>query len=104
MCFVGCASAHGVRSAPKTCAKAHPTEHKDAMNAVPQPILDRLAAVNRRTFLQRSAAGIGMAALGSLLNPQSAIANSQSTLPHYAAKAKRIIYLFQSGAPSQMDL
>src|SRR3954470_4513816 len=84
---------------------------------LPQPMLDRLAAVNRRTFLQRSAAGIGMAALGSLLNPASLFAAGAAVggakpsltgalpgLPHYAAKAKRIIYLFQSGAPSQMDL
>jgi hypothetical protein len=77
------------------------------MTALPQTILDRIASVNRRTFLQRSAAGIGMAALGSLLNPRSAIGNPQSLrplLPHFAPKAKRVIYLFQSGAPSQMDL
>jgi hypothetical protein len=69
--------------------------------------------LTRRTFLQRAAAGIGMAALGSLLN-ERLLAGAQSGpaantgglrgLPHLAPKAKRIIYLFQSGAPSQMEL
>jgi uncharacterized protein (DUF1501 family) len=49
---------------------------------------------NRRTFLAHSTA-IGAAALTSL-------GRAQPT--HFAAKAKRVIYLFQSGAPSQMDL
>ncbi|MBM4005645.1 MAG: DUF1501 domain-containing protein [Planctomycetes bacterium] len=56
--------------------------------------------LNRRTFLRTSAAGVGTAALASLLQP-AAMAQSAT---HHAAKAKRIIYLFQSGAPSQMDL
>ncbi len=57
--------------------------------------------LSRRTFLERSAGGVGMAALGSLLTGQGSAATG---LPTHAAKAKRIIYLFQSGAPSQMDL
>ena len=67
-------------------------------------------AITRRTFLQRSAGGIGLAALGSLLNGKTFAAASQSStgglpgFPNFAPKAKRIIYLFQSGAPSQMDL
>lgn len=60
-------------------------------------LADRL---NRRTFLQASAAGIGTAALASVLQSPASAQN----IPHHAAKAKRIIYLFQSGAPSQMDL
>lgn len=59
-------------------------------------------SLNRRLFLQSSAAGIGTAALASLFSPDAAVANAGVT--HHAAKAKRIIYLFQSGAPSQMDL
>jgi len=67
---------------------------------------DRL---NRRTFLSRSAGGIGLAALASLLGVgEGKAADSASGgfpgLPHFPAKAKRVIYLFQSGAPSQMDL
>ena len=71
-------------------------------------------ALNRRTFLSRSAAGIGLAALGTLLGEDLRAASSSGSkrsptggladLPHFPAKAKRVIYLFQSGAPSQMDL
>ncbi|MGV3661229.1 MAG: DUF1501 domain-containing protein [Prosthecobacter sp.] len=56
-------------------------------------------SLNRRAFLKHGGAGVSTAALGSLLaSPASA------SFPNYAPKAKRIIYLFQSGAPSQMDL
>lgn len=65
----------------------------------PFPMIDSL---NRRLFLQSSAAGIGTAALASLFPPDAGMAHAGVT--HHAAKAKRIIYLFQSGAPSQMDL
>jgi len=54
--------------------------------------------LNRRIFL-----GKGAAALGSLAIPFVAKASSLNS-PNYSPKAKRIIYLFQSGAPSQMDL
>jgi hypothetical protein len=57
--------------------------------------------LNRRTFLQHSAGGIGLAALGSML-PGTATAGAHGF--NHAPKAKRIIYMFQSGAPSQMDL
>jgi hypothetical protein len=58
--------------------------------------------INRRTFLRRTAGGIGLAALGCLLDSRSRAA--LPGFPNFAPKAKRIIYLFQSGAPSQMDL
>src|SRR5438046_2422958 len=84
------------------------------MKTLAKEMLEQINAVNRRTFLTRSAAGIGVAALGSLLNdnPLRAATGAEGapvtgglpSLPHFAAKAKRIIYLFQSGAPSQMDL
>jgi hypothetical protein len=65
-------------------------------------------AVSRRTFLSRSASGLGLAALGTLLGENAGAAAAPAGglpgLPHFAPKAKRIIYLFQSGAPSQMDL
>ena len=62
-----------------------------------------LQTLTRRAFLNRCT--IGTAALAALLN-QEAVAseNPQSPLPHFAPKAKRVIYLFQSGGPSQMDL
>ncbi|MDB6064985.1 MAG: hypothetical protein JWR26_1193 [Pedosphaera sp.] len=69
---------------------------------------------NRRTFLQRTAVGIGMAALGSLFQGSllGAVAKAGAApangglpgFPNFAPKAKRIIYLFQAGAPSQIDL
>ena len=62
--------------------------------------------ITRRTFLQRAASGIGLAALGGLLGaPRAdAAATMLPGFPNFPPKAKRIIYLFQSGAPSQMDL
>lgn len=60
-------------------------------------------AFNRRQFLQRSGFGIGGAALGSLLE-RSGFAAAGTTPPHFAPKAKRIIYLFMHGGPSQLDL
>ncbi len=63
---------------------------------------------NRRLFLRSTGSGLGGAALATLLNPApyGALASDHGlpALPHFAPKAKRIIYLFQSGAPSQMDL
>lgn len=65
---------------------------------------------SRREFLSRSAMGLGALGLSSLLNPLSATTKGAASdvasvsLPHFAPQAKRIIYLFQSGAPSQMDL
>ena len=55
-------------------------------------------SLNRRIFLKHTLGTAALAALGS-----SASASPQS-FPNFAPKAKRIIYLFQSGAPSQMDL
>ena len=67
---------------------------------------DSLLARSRRQFLAQSGAGIGGAALASLLGQQSHASSSLSdaSFPTHAPKAKRIIYLFQSGGPSQMDL
>src|SRR5207237_4407352 len=48
----------------------------------------------------RALCGLGIAALASLLNEELRAAE----MPHFAPKARRVIYLFQSGAPSQMDL
>ena len=76
------------------------------------PLRERELLINRRHFFGRSAAGIGAAALGSLLNPNLFSAfgaqqdAGQSILgnPHFAPKAKRVIYLFMAGGPAQMDL
>ena len=72
-------------------------------------ILEHGLNINRRRFLSRLSLGIGSAALGSLLIPDLFGSGSEEEamvtgLPHFPPKAKRIIYLFQNGAPSQLDL
>ncbi len=65
--------------------------------------------VNRRHFLGKLSVGLGSVALGSLLikdlfsNPETLGQNIVTGLPHFAPKAKRVIYLFQNGAPSQLE-
>jgi hypothetical protein len=79
------------------------------------PIREHALLETRRYFFGRMAAGIGTAALASVLNPQllagepatpNAGINSLAALPalHHAPKAKRVIYLFMADAPSQLDL
>jgi hypothetical protein len=59
----------------------------------------------RRRFFGQAAGGIGAAALASLLGRDlEASPGAVPGLPHFAPRAKRVIYLFQSGAPSQLDL
>ncbi|GAO43404.1 DUF1501 domain-containing protein [Flavihumibacter petaseus] len=65
--------------------------------------------INRRRFLTTLGVGLGGVALGSLLVPDLFSGKDQQEallqkLPQFAPKAKRIIYLFQNGAPSQLDL
>ncbi len=67
-------------------------------------------SMSRRECLNRLALGIGGIALAQLLQRDTEAATSAPAepglpgLPHFPAKAKRIIYLFQSGGPSQLDL
>jgi hypothetical protein len=70
------------------------------------PLIDQCLCMTRRQFFGLSSAGIGVAALGSLLNPSVAGAATPSghVGPHFAPRAKRVIYMFQSGGPSQLDL
>ena len=63
---------------------------------------------NRRKFLSKVSLGLGSVALGSLLIPDLFKGKSgedaiMEALPHFAPKAKRVIYLFQNGAPSQLE-
>lgn len=66
--------------------------------------------LSRRTFLGQAGAGVGTLALASLLNPNNLFGgtatdeNKPLGKPHFSPKAKRIVYLFQSGAPSQLEL
>ncbi len=79
----------------------------------------RLRDMTRRHFFGRSARGLGTMALASLLNPELfaaskkgpaaaghgiATAHGSMDALSFAPRAKRVIYLFQSGAPSQLDL
>jgi len=63
---------------------------------------------SRRNFLRKTTLGIGAFSLATLLDPgllaYNVVNNINPTGPHFAPKAKRIIYLFQSGGPSQQDL
>lgn len=75
------------------------------------PVEAHAAAMTRRNFFGKMAQGIGGLALGSMLNPGTLLAGNinNSTaggtgVPHFAPKAKRVIYLFQNGAPSHVDL
>ena len=81
------------------------------------PEAERLMMTRRQLF-GRASTGIGVAALGSLLNRELFAAPRQdpmgrainpatgglAELPHFTPKAKRVIFLHQSGAPSQIDL
>ncbi|MFO0879705.1 MAG: DUF1501 domain-containing protein [Gemmataceae bacterium] len=78
------------------------------------PVHAEAAAVTRRQFLSRSGGGLGAVALASLLAEESRAAAPPGAprpdegglpgLPHHRPRAKRVIYLFQSGGPSQLDL
>ncbi len=66
---------------------------------------ERHRLLTRRYFFGKSCAGLGVAALSGLLGEElRADEAALPGLPHFAPTAKRVIYLFQSGAPSQMDL
>src|SRR5262245_54672352 len=65
------------------------------------PVFESLALQSRRNFLSGA---VGTAALASLLRADRILADEPKPKPAPTAKAKRIIYLFQSGAPSQLDL
>src|SRR5438105_3087658 len=82
-----------------------------------EPGNNALREMTRRYFLQSAGLSLGSVALAALLNDR--LLSSRASAdgldidalnplapkpPHFAAKAKRIIYLFMSGAPSQLDL
>jgi hypothetical protein len=69
------------------------------------PMRERSLLATRRQFFGRSATGIGLAALSSLLNAEEKPVHPKlAGLPHKPATAKNVILLFQHGGPSQMDL
>ena len=69
------------------------------------PIAEHQIQLSRRQLLGRGAQGIGAIALASLLNrPSNATPAMRDQIPHFAPKAKRVIYMLQNGAPSHVDL
>ncbi|WP_282124149.1 DUF1501 domain-containing protein [Algibacter mikhailovii] len=95
-------------------------DHHDELKSNNKDFQSIEKQLDRRHFLKKTSLGLGALALGSLLNTEkawSSIGTPGNTeailenynknrlgLPHHLPKAKRIIYLFQSGGPSQMDL
>jgi hypothetical protein len=76
------------------------------------PISEHLGLLTRRHFFARTSAGLGPIALAALLGDELLAADVQPRshgagvggFPNFAPRARRVIYLFQSGAPSQVDL
>lgn len=71
------------------------------------PLDENAGHVSRREFFGRSATGLGTAALASMLATDGQAANriaGLSEVPHFKPKAQRVIYLFQNGGPTHVDL
>ena len=80
------------------------------------PLRENRLQVTRREFFGRSACGIGTAALACLLKGAGSVCGAVAEgangsrfgglagLPHFPAKAKNVIYLFQNGAPTHVEL
>ena len=76
------------------------------------PLDQYISLESRRQFLGKAAKGLGIAALSSMLGPTlkgsgtgfPGLGTGSLGSPHFPAKAKRGIYLFMSGAPSQLDM
>ncbi|MCA9212947.1 MAG: DUF1501 domain-containing protein [Planctomycetales bacterium] len=69
-------------------------------------VQDAIVNIQRRHFLQRAGGGIGMLALQYLLqrDAHATTVDDASTKPHFAPRAKRMIWLFMHGGPSHVDL
>lgn len=84
------------------------TRSATAMNLMSEFQWQHARAMTRRALLGRTAAGIGAMALTQMLPGRKTAADThaggQPGLPHFTPRAKRVIYLFQSGGPSHIDL
>src|SRR5215213_9162934 len=77
--------------------------HQKEMN----PLAAHRLHLTRRELFAKTALDLGAAALGSLLTRDGLALPADPAaprLPHFASKAKRVIYLLQNGAPSHVDL
>jgi len=90
-------------------------EHYDKLRSDNKDFQKIENQIDRRQFLTKTSLGLGALALSSLLNidrvwggvnaqKNEYLSNNKLRLPHHTPKAKRIVYLFQSGGPSQLDL
>jgi len=59
--------------------------------------------LTRRTFLGRGMAALGTLALDTLIRPAHAAASDLAPLPHHPPRARRVIFLYMSGGPSQFE-
>ena len=72
------------------------------MDPLNQSRKESLEFNTRRHFLKKCSTGLGGIALGGLLNPLTS--SAQNLIPHFAPKAKRVIYLHMAGGPSQLEM
>jgi hypothetical protein len=87
--------------------------HHEDFNPLNKDLETVKKQLDRRTFLVKTSMGLGALALGSLMGGNKLFGNSHSssedeldagTFPNFLPRAKRIVYLFQSGGPSQLDM
>ena len=98
--------------------------HDDILRSKNKDLQEIERQMDRRNFLAKTSMGLGAIALGSMLNADKAFAavkkggldtssseallksynKNRLGLPHHLPKAKRIVYLFQSGGPSQLEM
>src|SRR5690554_6272196 len=84
------------------------------MNIVEEAIFRRAAYNSRRHFLKKCTSGLGALALGSLMGCEKALLSGAKDeksgagfvkgLPHFAPKAKNVIFLHMAGGPSHLEL
>src|SRR5688500_18269988 len=60
-------------------------------------------ALTRRQMLARMCSGFGMLGLAALAGPSAMAAASPTRIPHFAPRAKRVVFLFLNGGPSHVD-
>ena len=88
-------------------------QHHEEFNPLDKDLQTVKKQLDRRTFLTKTSMGLGALALGSLMGTTKLFGKNETvpveealvnSFPNYLPKAKRIVYLFQSGGPSQLDM